>query len=74
MTMTITVHTDRGPQPLAEGSTVADLLDLLGRTAGLDDSAVATAVNGEFVPRSERAHRTLHDGDAVLCFTAITGG
>jgi sulfur carrier protein len=36
--------------------------------------AVATAVNGEFVPREARAVHALHDGDAVTCFQPITGG
>ncbi|MDI1257986.1 sulfur carrier protein ThiS [Aquabacterium sp.] len=70
----ITVHTDQGAQQLPTGSTVADLLDRLNQARALDDHAVATAVNGEFVPRSERAQHTLQDGDAVLCFSAITGG
>lgn len=70
----ITVHTDQGVQQLPLGSTVADLLARLHQAQGLDDTAVATAVNGEFVPRSERGQHTLHDGDAVLCFSAITGG
>jgi len=36
--------------------------------------AVATAINGDFVPRSERAARVLREGDAVMCFQPITGG
>jgi sulfur carrier protein len=70
----ITVHTDQGDQRLPAGSTLADLLTYLAQTQSLDDGAVATAVNGQFVARSERDQHTLHDGDAVLCFTAITGG
>ncbi|MBA4109939.1 MAG: thiamine biosynthesis protein ThiS [Leptothrix sp. (in: Bacteria)] len=70
----ITVHTDQGAQQLPTGSTVADLLAHLHQSHRVDDTALATAVNGEFVPRSERAQHALHDGDAVLCFTAITGG
>lgn len=67
----ITVHTDQGPWQLPVGSTVADLLDQLQPD---DLSAVATAVNGEFVSRGERAQHVLRDGDHLLCFTAITGG
>lgn len=67
----ITVHTDQGPWQLPAGSTVAQLLDHLQPD---DRAAVATAVNGEFVSRGERAHHVLHDGDHLLCFTAITGG
>lgn len=70
----ITVHTDQGVQQLPAGSTVADLLAQLNQAKGMDDTALATAVNGEFVPRSERSQHTLNDGDAVLCFSAITGG
>lgn len=70
----ITVHTDQGPQQLAQGSTVADLLTLLSQRHARDTQAVATAVNGEFVPRSERDHYILKEGDTLLCFAAITGG
>ena len=69
-----TTAREQGAQQLPLGSTVADLLARLHQAQGLDDTAVATAVNGDFVARSERAQHTLHDGDAVLCFTAITGG
>ena len=37
-------------------------------------TALATAVNGTFVPRSARAQHELHDGDAVLTFQPIQGG
>ena len=70
----ITVHTDQGPRQLPAGSTVADLLDHLNASPGRDERNVATAVNGEFVPRSERAQHTLQDGDTLLCFAPITGG
>lgn len=70
----ITVHTDQGPRRLPAGSTVADLLDRLNAAQGAEDCSVATAVNGEFVPRAERARHVLRDGDTLLCFTAITGG
>lgn len=68
---TITVYTDQGPLQLPAGSTVAQALDQLRPNP---QEAVATAVNGAFVPRSERASHVLHEGDALLCFTAITGG
>lgn len=42
--------------------------------AQLAAEAVATAVNGEFVPRNDRATRELLAGDAVFTFQAITGG
>jgi sulfur carrier protein len=52
------------------GQTLADLI------AQLDSppQALATAVNGEFVPRDARAGRQLNDGDAVFTFQPITGG
>jgi sulfur carrier protein len=74
MSLIITVHTDQGPQLLPTGSTVADLLHRLKQATEHENAAVATAVNGEFVPRSERDQHTLQDGDTLLCFAAITGG
>jgi sulfur carrier protein len=37
-------------------------------------TALATAVNGTFVPRTARAQHVLHEGDAVLTFQPIQGG
>jgi sulfur carrier protein len=52
------------------GVTLADLI------ASLTDEpkSLATAVNGEFVPRDERGRHPLRDGDAVFTFQPITGG
>ena len=36
--------------------------------------AVATALNGEFVPRNLRATQTLSDGDTIITFQPIEGG
>ena len=36
--------------------------------------AVATAVNGEFVPRGQRGDTLLQPGDHVTTFQAIVGG
>ncbi|GIX25176.1 MULTISPECIES: sulfur carrier protein ThiS [Caldimonas] len=52
------------------GTTLAQLLAL----RGLEPQSVATALNGEFVPRSERSHCVLRDGDCVTCFQPIVGG
>ena len=41
---------------------------------GLQANALATAVNGQFVPRSLRAQRTLAEGDTILTFQPIVGG
>jgi sulfur carrier protein len=36
--------------------------------------SLATAVNGQFVPRTQRATTVLHPGDHILTFQPITGG
>ena len=41
---------------------------------GLAAEAVATAVNGQFVPRALRQATPLQAGDSVLTFHAIVGG
>ena len=41
---------------------------------GLADDALATAVNGVFVPRAQRAQRLLAEGDAIVTFQPIEGG
>jgi sulfur carrier protein len=53
-----------------EDTSLAELLVRLGHT----HNSLATAVNGDFVPRSSRAQRLLLDGDAVTCFQPIVGG
>jgi len=58
------LHTLPAPRTLAE---------LIGELGHKPDS-VATALNGEFVARGQRAERLLRDGDRVTCFQAITGG
>jgi sulfur carrier protein len=68
MTCCITLNGEA--RKVAESSTLADLVAALGQSP----AALATAVNGEFVARSERASVTLHDGDAVFTFQPITGG
>lgn len=84
MPTTITVQTDQGPLTLPAGSHLADAVTALwSRTRMSPDTAtpasdpttaVATAVNGQFVARHLRATHPLHDGDTVLCFSPITGG
>jgi len=56
--------------PCPEGLTLASLLTEQGVNAG----QVATAVNGEFVPRTQREITVLQPGDTVLTFEAIVGG
>jgi sulfur carrier protein len=73
--MTITVTVNGRPHELPEGHTLATLVSALAHESpGLAADALATAVNGEFVPRTSRSAHALCDGDAVTCFQAITGG
>ncbi len=53
-----------------EGLTLAALL----ASQQVEATQVATAVNGAFVPRSQREVTTLNPGDTVLTFQAIVGG
>ena len=55
------------------GSSLADALAASGQPAQAPQS-FASAVNGEFVARDQRALTTLAEGDAVFTFQAITGG
>ena len=64
----ITVNGEKRQMPV--GSTLTDALQANGQPA----QSFASAVNGEFVARGERAFTTLADGDAVFTFQAITGG
>ena len=66
----ITIQLENGPRSLAAGSSLADLLAELGH----EEKAVSTAVNGQFVPRSQRSATVLQNGDTVLVFQAIVGG
>jgi sulfur carrier protein len=65
---TITVNGE--PHQLHAGDTLADLLLQLGHAP----DSVATAVNGAFVPRGDRAAQALHPGDQITCFQPIVGG
>jgi sulfur carrier protein len=68
MTRQITLNGE--PRSVADDATLADLVTALGQPP----QALATAVNGEFVPRGARATVPLRDGDAVFTFQPITGG
>lgn len=54
----------------AVASTLADLVTALGH----DPAAVATAVNGEFVPRARRASTKLAPGDNIEIVSPRQGG
>ena len=66
----ITIQLENGPRSLAAGSSLADLLVELEH----EEKAVSTAVNGQFVPRSQRSATVLQNGNTVLVFQAIVGG
>ena len=68
MTRQITLNGE--PRQVDAAATLADLVAALGQPP----HALATAINGEFVPREARAARPLRDGDAVFTFQPITGG
>lgn len=70
MTAAPTIRLNDQPLPWREALTLAALLAEQGHAA----EAVATAVNGEFVPRTARAQAVLSPGDAILTFQAIVGG
>ncbi|MBQ0920067.1 sulfur carrier protein ThiS [Hydrogenophaga aromaticivorans] len=56
--------------PCPEGLTLAALLE----AQEVDANQIATAVNGEFIPRTQREATVLKTGDTVLTFQAIVGG
>jgi sulfur carrier protein len=55
---------------LPEGTTLAQLVELLGQAP----AEVATAINGEFIPRALRGTQVLRSDDRVVCFKPIVGG
>ena len=63
-------HVNGEPQTWSPGLTLAELLHRRGDAP----QAVATALNGQFVPRQARAQTTLRAGDALTIFEAIVGG
>ena len=66
----IEIHLNGESRQIDEGTTLASLVEQLGLTP----AALATAVNGQFVPRPQRTGCGLQPGDAVTTFQAITGG
>ena len=53
-----------------EGDTLAHVLDELG----LGAAAVATALNGAFVPAGSRTSAVLQEGDSVEALAPMQGG
>ncbi len=66
--MTILVNGE--PHELGQGSTVADVVTLLGRAP----KGLAIAVNEEVVPRACWPATTLHEHDRVEVLAAAAGG
>jgi sulfur carrier protein len=70
MTDPLTIHLNDQPLPWQRDCSVADLL----AAQALDPSAVATALNGLFIPRNARHTTLLQPGDQLSVLRAITGG
>ena len=66
----IEIRVNGEAHPINDGCTLDALIASLGHTP----AALATAVNGHFVPRAERPACRLQPGDAVTTFQPITGG
>jgi len=58
------------PQALAVPLNLSELL----AQHGISADSVATAVNGQFVQREQRAATAMRPGDEVMTFQAIVGG
>ena len=59
-----------GETMVPRANTLADLL----LDCGFETAAVATAVNGQFVPRGARAGHKLADGDRIEVLSPMQGG
>jgi sulfur carrier protein len=66
-TITVVVN---GAAQTTTAQTLAQWVD----TQGLAGNALATAVNGQFIPRALRAQHVLSEGDTILTFQPIEGG
>jgi len=64
------IHLNGDPRSLADGCTVAQLLE----EAGYGARRVAVEVNGGIVPRSTHASHELQPGDRVEIVHALGGG
>jgi sulfur carrier protein len=49
-------------------------LDQALRQLGYCDGAIATAVNGQFIPKSQRLDTVLSDGDRIEIVAPMQGG
>jgi sulfur carrier protein len=66
----IVVSVNGESREVGPGTTLAELIEALGHAA----DAVATAVDGKFVPREARASCALQAHARITCFQAIVGG
>jgi sulfur carrier protein len=66
---TITITVNGSPE-----TTSARNLQAWADARGVLPAALATAVNGNFVPRSLRTQQPLNEGDTILTFQPIEGG
>ncbi|MCW5654520.1 sulfur carrier protein ThiS [Hydrogenophaga sp.] len=63
------VFINQQARELPEGATLADAVRLWEAPA-----VFATAVNLQFVPRTQHAQHLLHEGDRIEIIAPITGG
>jgi len=66
----VTILVNGELRELRQGTTVADVVALLGR----GPKGLAVAVNEELVPRTRWPATTLHERDRVELLTAAAGG
>ncbi len=64
------VHINGETQQIPDGITIADLIEEMQ----LGNRRLAIEINGEILPRSEYARRTLHTDDKLEIVHAIGGG
>jgi sulfur carrier protein len=66
----MTIEVNGKPREIANGTSVASLLDELG----VKQPHVAVELNLEVVPRAEHAATALRDGDRLEVVTLVGGG
>lgn len=66
----IRISVNGTPREVPEGTTVQQLVELLG----LGGQAVAAEVNKRLIPRKDRAQTPLAEGDSVELVSLVGGG
>lgn len=69
MTTSLTIQVNTEPRDV-QAATLADALSELG----FHSPAIATALNGEFVPRGAREATVLRNGDCLEVLAPMQGG